>query len=146
MSRPLDPRRVKRLRTYSVNQIVDLFSLHSHTVRNWFKSGLAPMDGRRPALVLGRELHRFLTAKRMARKRPCRPGTIYCVKCREPRRPDGNVADLRLLSATTGDLEAICPACGKMMHRRVSLARLEAVRGGIDIAITDQQGRIRESS
>jgi hypothetical protein len=144
--RSLDSRRVKKLRSYTVNEISDLLGHHPHTVRNWLHSGLAAIDGRRPTVVRGTELHRFLDAKRTVRKRPCPPGTIYCMKCREPRRPDGNVADLRPLSAGTGNLEGICPACGKMMNRRVSLAHLEAIRGGLDIAITDQQGRIREGS
>jgi hypothetical protein len=142
--RPLDPRRVKTLRSYSVNDIVGLYGVHPHTVRIWLKSGLVPIDSRRPTLILGTELHRFVTAKRTARKRSCPPGTIYCMKCREPRRPAGNVADLRHLSPTTGDLQGICPACESMMHRRVNLAGLEAIRGGIDVASTDEQGRIRE--
>jgi hypothetical protein len=143
--RPLDPRRVKTLRAYSVNDIVDLFGVHPHTVRLWLKSGLAAIDNRRPTLILGTELHRFVTAKRTARKRSCPPGTIYCMKCREPRRPAGNMADLRQLSATTGDLEGICPVCDSMMHRRVSLARLEAIRGGLDLSSTEQQWRLGES-
>jgi hypothetical protein len=144
--RSTDPRRVKKLRSYSVSEISDLLGHHPHTVRNWLHSGLAAIDGRRPTVVRGAELQRFLYAKRNVRKTSCPPGTIYCVKCREPRRPHGNVADLRPLSASTGNLEGICPACGKMMNRRVSLARLEAVRGDLDIAVTDQQGRIREGS
>ena len=142
----LDPRRVKKLRSYTVNEISNLLGHHPHTVRNWLHSGLTAIDGRRPIVVRGEELQRFLQAKRTVRKRPCPPGTIYCVKCREPRRPDGNVADLRPLSSRTGNLEGICPACGKMMNRCVSLARLETIRGGLDIAVTDPQGRIGEGS
>jgi hypothetical protein len=31
-----------------------------------------------------------------------------------------------------------------MMRRLVSLARLEAIRDGLEVAVTDEQGRIRE--
>lgn len=144
--RPLDPRRVKTLRSYTVNEIADLFGIHPHTVRLWLKAGLAAIDGHRPMLILGRELHRFVTAKRAVRKRSCPPGTIYCMKCREPRRPALNMAELRPLSATTGDLQGICPACDCMMHRRVSLLTFETIRGGLDVARTDQQGRIGEGA
>ena len=144
-NRALDPRRVKTLRSYSVNDIVDLFGMHPHTVRLWLKSGLAALDGHRPTLVLGVELRRFVAAKRATRKRSCPPGTIFCMKCREPRRPAGNMADLRHLSPTTGDLQGICPACTCMMHRRVSLPSFEAIRGGLDVAVTNAEGRLRES-
>jgi hypothetical protein len=117
--RALDPRRVKTLRSYTVNDIVNLYGVYPHTVRHWLKSGLTATDRHRPTLVLGIELHRFVSAKRTARKKPCPPGTIYCMKCREPRCPAGDMADLRQLSTTTGDLEGICPACESMMHRRV---------------------------
>lgn len=144
--RPLDPRRIKTLRSYTVNEIVDLLGVHPHTVRLWLKSGLTSIDARRPTLILGRELHRFITAKRKARRRSCPPGTIFCMKCREPRRPDGNVADLHPLSVTTGDLEGTCTVCDRMMHRRVNLLTFEAIRGGLDVAITDQQGRLAEGT
>jgi hypothetical protein len=142
--RPLDPRRVKTLRSYSVNDIVALYGVHPHTVRLWPKSELAATDDRRPTLVRGLELHHFVRAKRMARKRPCLPGTLYCVKYREPRHPALNMAELRKLSATTGDLQGFCPACESMMHRRVSLARLVAIRDGLDVSPTQQQERLAE--
>jgi hypothetical protein len=37
--------------------------------------------------------------------------------------------------ATLGNLVGICPECEAMMYRRVNLARLEQVRGKLDIAM-----------
>ena len=60
----IDARRVKRLRTYTVRDIVQLLGVHKNTVRSWVKAGLVVLDGRRPLLVLGRDLKQFLDARR----------------------------------------------------------------------------------
>lgn len=143
--RALDPRRIKTLRSYTVLEISELYGLHRHTVRRWLKTGLAPLEGRqRPSLVRGKELHRFISDMRAKRKRSCPAGTIFCVKCREPRAPGGNVAELVRLSETTGNLIGICPECDNMMYRRVSLRSLELILGRLDVSETDAEKRLRE--
>ena len=62
--RRLNPRRVKIHRSYTVDEAAMLFRVHKNTVRTWLKSGLHPIDGRRPILILGRQLVRFLHARR----------------------------------------------------------------------------------
>ena len=60
----LNPRRVKLHRNYTVDEAAMLFRVHKNTVRNWLEAGLQPVDDRRPILILGRELSRFLHARR----------------------------------------------------------------------------------
>src|SRR6266699_3150405 len=59
-----NPRLVKIHRNYAVEDIARLFDVHKNTVRNWLKQGLASIDDRRPILVLGHELSRFLQERR----------------------------------------------------------------------------------
>lgn len=125
-------------------EIAETLAIHRHTVRNWLKAGLAAIDDSRPTLVLGSELKRFLASRRAVRKRRCPPGTIYCVRCREPRRPAGGWVDLRPITATTGDLTGMCPDCEATMFRRVSLASLPAVCADLDVTTTDRESRIGE--
>ncbi len=136
--------RIKRLRTYTVGQIAETLAAHQHTVRLWLTAGLEAIDRKRPTLVRGEELIRFIAAKRAVRKRTCPPGTIFCVKCREPRRPRADMAELRELSTTTGDLSAICPVCHSMMHRRVNLGAMAGVWSGITVITTHPEQRIGE--
>jgi hypothetical protein len=137
-----NPRLVKGHRNYSVEEIARLFALHKNTVRNWLKQGLKPMDGQRPLLILGRELSRFLHERRQKLKQSCGPGRFYCIACRAPKAPAGGMADCTPVSPTVGNLCGICPDCQRLIYRRVNLAKIDAVRGDVDITFTQPSPRI----
>ena len=141
-----NPRLAKIHRNYTVDEVAHLFGIHKNTVRDWVKRGLPTSDGRRPMLILGRELVAFLTARRTKNKRTCQPGEIYCVRCRAPRAPAGDMVDYMPVTATLGNLVAICSACETMMYRRVSLAKLEQVRGILDVTMPQALEHIGESA
>lgn len=141
-----NPRLAKIHRNYTVDEIAHLFGIHKNTVRDWVKRGLPTSDGRRPMLILGRELVAFLSARRTKNKRTCQPGEIYCVRCRAPRAPAGDMVDYMPVTATLGNLVAICSACETMMYRRVSLAKLAQVRGDLDITMPQALEHIGESA
>ena len=141
-----NPRLAKIHRNYTVDEVAHLFGIHKNTVREWVKRGLPTSDGRRPMLILGRELVAFLTARRTKNKRTCQPGEIYCVRCRAPRAPAGDMVDYEPVTATLGNLVAICSACETMMYRRVSLAKLAQVRGDLDITMPQALEHIGESA
>jgi hypothetical protein len=141
-----NPRLAKIHRNYTVDEVAHLFGIHKNTVRDWVKRGLPTSDGRRPMLILGRELVAFLTARRTKNKRTCQPGEIYCVRCRAPRAPAGDMVDYEPVTATLGNLVAICSACETMMYRRVSLAKLAQVRGDLDVTMPQALEHIGESA
>lgn len=140
-----NPRRVKKLRTYTVEELAALFRLHKNTVRRWVKLGLSPIDTRRPALFRGIDVREFLQAQRRTAKRPCKPGEMYCLKCRAPKIPDGNIADLEIQGPSSGCLVGICPTCATMLHRRINPSRIEASRGILAISLRPPQTRIEDS-
>jgi len=119
-----NPRRIKIHRSYSVEETAALLDIHKNTVREWLRRGLPALNDRRPLLILGRDLVDFLNARRRANKRPCRPGEIYCVRCRQPQTPAGSEARYVPLNETGGNLIGICPACSTIMYRRIGAARL----------------------
>jgi hypothetical protein len=139
-----NPRKAKIHRTYTVEEVARLYRVHRHTVRNWVKDGLSICDDRRPTLILGAALVEFLTRKRAKHRRPCAPGQLYCVACRAPQHPAEGMADYMPLTATSGNLVGLCPVCETVIYRRVSLARLDAVRGGLDIRGTQGREHIAE--
>jgi hypothetical protein len=142
--RRIDPRLAKLHRTYTVEEVARLFRTHRNTVRTWLKAGLRPIDGRRPALVLGDELRRFLSERRASRKRPTPPGMIYCLRCREPRRPAAGMADFVPRTGSTGNLQGICPVCDLMLYRRVGFAALAAIQGDLDVTIREEDLRLMQ--
>ena len=122
-------RLVKIHRSYTVEEIATLFSNHKNTVRQWVKGGLATVDDKRPMLILGHVLVDFLKARRTKNKKKCKPGELYCVRCRTPKRPAGNMADYCPITEKFGNLVAICPDCDAIMNRRVSIAKLGKFAG-----------------
>jgi hypothetical protein len=145
-SRHPNPRLVKVHRNYSVEDISRLFGLHKNTVRNWLKEGLTAIDDRRPTLVLGWELSRFLRERRQKAKQTCGPGRIFCIACRAPKVPAGNMADCIRTSHSAGSLCGICPDCDRLIYRRINLARLDAIRGDLEITPKQARTRLRESA
>jgi hypothetical protein len=139
-----NPRLVKIHRNYSVEEIARLFGLHKNTVRNWLKLGLAAIDDRRPTLILGRELSRFLHERRQKAKQSCGPGRIFCIACRGPKVPAGKMADCTATGPLVGSLCGICPDCDRLIYRRVNLAKIDAIRGDLEITLTQQRPRLGE--
>lgn len=139
-------RHVKIHRNYSVEDVADLFGIHKNTVFNWKKSGLETIDGERPMLFYGQTLATFLQAKRAKNKRSCKPGEIYCIRCRAPKVPAGDMAEYQPVTATVGNLVAICPDCELMMNRRISFSKLELFRRQMDITLPQALQHIVESN
>ena len=139
-------RLVKIHRNYTVEDIASLFGAHKNTVRAWVKAGLPTCHEKRPILILGPDLFAFLQARRAKNKRTCRPGDIYGVRCRAPKVPAGDMAECLPLTEKLGNLRAICPDCYSWMYRRVSMAKLEQVRGKIEITYPQALRRISESN
>jgi len=142
--RGINPRLVKIHRNYSVDDIARRFGVHTQTVRNWIKAGLPTLDRLRPLLIHGRELAAFLQSRRTKAKRPCPPGTIYCMRCRAPRAPAGGMADFEPVTATSGNLIGICDVCEALMYRRARRDRLDSVKGSLEVTFTQAQARLAE--
>ena len=133
-----NPRLVKIHRSYTVEEIARLLDKHKNTVRNWVKDGLATIDDKRPMLILGPDLVEFIKKRRAKNRQSCKPGQLYCVRCRAPKFPWGDMADYEPVTEKFGNLTAICPDCESNINRRVSLARIWEVCGNIDITFPEE--------
>jgi hypothetical protein len=137
-----NPRLIKIHRNYSVEDAARVLRTHKNTVRSWIKQGLPTIDQRRPTLIHGIDLSAFLKNRRNRAKRPCPPGHMYCFKCRSPKQPAADMADYLPITATSGNLRALCPDCGTFMHRRAAFAKLNIVGANLDIAFPQAGSRI----
>jgi hypothetical protein len=126
-------RLVKIHRSYTVEEVAKLLGKHKNTVRNWIKNGLATIDEKRPLLILGHDLVEFIKKRRAKNKQSCKPGQLYCVRCRVPKFPAGDFAEYSPVTEKFGNLIAICPDCDSIMNRLVSLARIKEVCGNLDV-------------
>jgi helix-turn-helix protein len=144
--RHLNCRLAKIHRTYTVDDLSRLLTIHKNTVRNWLRQGLQPIDAQRPTLIRGEELRRFLAERRSRSKQTCGPGRIFCLPCRAPKVPAGKIADCIQTGDTAGTLQGICPDCSRMIYRKVNPQKLNAVRGDLDVTVTRVETRIEETT
>ncbi len=101
-------------------------------------------DSRRPILILGRQLASFLHVRRERRRQRCRAGEFYCFRCRAPKNSAAGTAEYLPLAANSGNLRATCVDCGTRMYRRVSLHKLAAVAGDLQVTLPEAQQRLME--
>jgi hypothetical protein len=141
-----NPRLAKIHRNYSVEELAGLFKVHKNTVRGWFRDGLTPIDDQRPTLIRGDEARRFLIERRAKARQSCGPGRIFCLPCRAPKVPAGNMAELRSEGGSNGSLCGICPDCDRLIYRRVNPMKLNVVIGDLDISIARAATRIEETA
>ena len=138
-------RLVKIHRSYKVEEVARLFKMHKNTVREWLRAGLPACDDKRPIVILGPDLAAYLKARRTKNMRTCQPGEFYCVRCRAPKRPLGDMADYLAITESLGNLEGICPDCNAMIYRRASKARLAGNWGRLDITFAEAKRQVNES-
>lgn len=140
----LNPRLVKGGRCYDVVELARLYGVHPHTVRSWRKAGLTPIDDGRPVLFQGAVISAFLSGRRAAVKRPCPPGHLYCLKCREPRPPAPLTIVFRAAASGAGMLKACCSVCGTTMNRRANAAQVAGLLPGFKLIQARERERIEE--
>jgi len=138
-------RLIKTHRNYTVEEAADLLGVHKNTVRQWIKLGLPVIDDQRPMLLLGPDLFAFLQAKRIKNKQPCKPGEMYCFRCRVPKRPALNMAEYQPKTESLGNLFGFCPDCETGMNRSVNPSKLEQIRGELEITVPEGVQRIIDS-
>ena len=141
-----NPRLAKIHLSYKVEDIARLYGKHKNTVYQWVREGLRPCTNQRPYLYHGSDIRSFLEAKYKKNKRPMALTEVFCVRCREPKSPAGNMADYQPDLPTSGQLEAMCPTCSSMIYRRVNLTQLELIRRQIVITLPQACSRITERS
>ena len=137
-----NPKLAKIHRTYTVEEVSTLYGVHRNTVRAWLKRGLAAIDKERPLLVHGSSLASFLQLRRAQAKRPCGLGEIYCVRCREPKRPAEGYVRYSPLTPTTGNLIGRCPTCDACLYRRTRAAALGQFEAVFRVALPEASQHI----
>jgi hypothetical protein len=145
MARRFDCRRVKLHRSYTISELSVLIGAHKHTIGRWIAAGLKTTDARRPLLIHGADFRAFMKAREPI-KQHCQPGEFYCLGCRAPRRPALAMAEYRPRTALRGLLSGICPDCGRMIYRATTLAKLDQIKGGLDVACQTAERRLNDSA
>ncbi len=144
MPRRPKKRAVKLHRNYTVDEAARVLGVSKGTVRRWLKNGLPALTEKKPALILAADLIAFLD-KRAARRAPCDPDECYCFSCRAPRKAAFGAAEYVPITATGGNLRALCAECSTVMHKRVSRVQLAALSANLDVTIMQADEPLSDS-
>ena len=136
MKRTHNPNKCKIHRSYTVEEVTDLYDVHKRTVRNWTKNGLAVYDGIRPFLILGTDLKRFLINKNKAIKHKCKMSEIYCFKCRTPQNPNLETVNFMQQPNGVGRVFARCSSCDAKVNKYFSWRLLDALKSKFSLENT----------
>lgn len=115
-------RLIKQAKSYDIGEICMLFGLHKNTVLHWVKSGLQPIDNKRPMLIYGATLKSFLDERQKKRRQKCAPNQMFCLKCRMPKQPLEGLADLTFKTNKIAHIAALCETCLTPMNRNIKSA------------------------
>ena len=136
-------RKVKKHRSYTVDEAARVLGVHKGTIRRYRKIGLLVLNDQRPLLILGSDLIAFLQAQAPI-KQKCAPHECYCLKCRKPRAPAFAEAEFTPDKSHSGQLRALCEVCATVMHKRVSHAQYRDLRAVLTITITQEETTLTE--
>jgi predicted DNA-binding protein YlxM (UPF0122 family) len=115
-------------RSYTVEEVAELYGVHKRTVRNWIKKGLPIFDDIRPLLILGTDLKIFIRKQRKGNKFKCKLSEIYCFRCRIPRKPDLQKIKFSQQPSGIGRVFAMCSVCDSKVNKYFSWRRLDAIQ------------------
>ena len=121
-------RLVKATLPYSVQEAAALFGVHKNAVLRWLKEGLQADREKRPFLIRGSELVRFLTVRQQSRKRKCALAEFFCCKCHTPREAQDGAVDVVIENQNWLRVTASCAVCGTRMNKTQALGNLQNIQ------------------
>lgn len=148
MARSRRPTRngVRIHRSYTVDEAARITGYAKGTIRRKIKAGALPaIVDRKPHLVLGGDLVDHIKALTKSGPR-LQLHECYCLKCRAPRAPALGMAEFVPLTASTGNLRALCEVCATLMHKAISLATLGALEGILQVTVREADKHLEDSS
>lgn len=134
MAKRPNPMRLRAARSYSVIELADALDVSVGTVRRYVRRGMPVMKAKRPALILGEDAKDFLTAMKNKAKRPLAPNELYCLTCKEPRRPFGDLVDLYCQEGRTARISGLCEVCENLCNRVVSEEQIAQLSEFFDVS------------
>ncbi len=92
------------------------------------------MTAQRPTLILGEALRGFLESRRSKSKAKLEPDQLYCLTCKQGKKPLGMMVDCIAQTSKIARLMGLCEVCGGTCNRMISRANLESFAMIFDVA------------
>jgi len=137
MAKRVSTRRIKANRHYPYEDAADVLGLSSQTVRSWRSQSLEVMTDKRPHIILGENLIRFIEARQKPASKMA-PDQFRCMTCKRPTRPLDGVVFYNPLTPTRGQLKALCEECEGQCFRFASERGLPKLARFFEIVRTNE--------
>ncbi len=124
MSKRANPMAVKAALTYEIGEAAMVLGKTPATIRNWIKDGLPVMSSRKPYLICGEAIRKYLRAKYQANKTPLAPDELFCLSCRAGRRPRDMGVEITAISPKISLLKGACQQCGACSTRMIAQGKI----------------------
>lgn len=125
MARRKLSRFVRMHEVYTAAEAAVLLGRTPRTVRRWItEEGLHAARERRPWLIDGRDLKRFLDDWDRAKQVTLAENEFYCLPCRSARVPAFALVEYVSDTPALGRLQGFCPACEREIYRAINRADL----------------------
>ena len=128
MNRSYKNARPKRNLVYSVADLLVLYKIGRNTLTNWIKSGLRPVDDKRPQLFRGTELIRFHVDRALSTRCELRSSEFMCMVCKSRVVPDIGAVEINVTKNGKYLASARCPDCGAVVMRLLSVSTCDAYK------------------
>ncbi len=101
--------------SYTIRELAEVFEINQKTCLRWIAEGLETVPGqKKPILILGSELKKFINHKNSKKKVQLERHEFYCFRCKAPRRAK------RGTITKSGDTKrAECSVCNAKMTRKI---------------------------
>jgi hypothetical protein len=126
-------RLIKMTWPYTVQEVAAMFGVHKNAVLRWLKEGLQANKDKRPFLIRGDELSRFLSHRKLVRKQRCSWSQCFCFKCRAPREAYLGMVDVWIESSSRFRLKALCEECSTPMNKVQPIANLPRIQKSLHV-------------
>ncbi len=125
---------IKSLYTYTLSEAAEVTGVSRRTISNWVADGLPVMDGERPVLIRGDDLHKFIKRQRESRKTKTAPDEFYCVCCKNARKAAEGFADCTIIGKRA-TLKAFCAVCESVLSKPIKEAHIPQIAQTLALTI-----------
>ncbi|MGB0798094.1 MAG: hypothetical protein ACPGRD_02075 [Planktomarina sp.] len=137
MAKRYSTRGLARDRVYDIPTAARIIGVTVGTFRKYPSRGLRLASSRRPVLIRGADLIKFLNGQAIAKRQPGRPDQFYCMRCKGQQDALGAMADYLPINSKTGRLVAFCAGCERTVSKFSSPQKAGELVALLDIAFSD---------
>ncbi|WP_221932875.1 helix-turn-helix domain-containing protein [Thalassotalea sp. PS06] len=129
MPKRLNPNRIKKYRSYTIQEAAYTLDIHKNTVARWIKyDGLPIVDNKRPYLIRGTDLKTFIRNRNTEHKKPCGLGEFFCCKCRQSRSSSQVFVEVYPTDNRTGVITGFCNVCSTKANKFINQQQFKQLK------------------